>query len=51
LVLEEAEEGVGSLGTEVTDSFELPCGCWESNPGPPEEQPVLETQLQTSEII
>ena len=32
-------EGVGSAGTGVTDSCELPCGCWELNPGPLEEQP------------
>ena len=25
----------------MTDSGELPCGCWELNPGPPEELPVL----------
>ena len=27
----------------VTDSCEPPCGCWELNPGPLEEQPVLLT--------
>jgi hypothetical protein len=27
----------------VTDSCELPCGCWELNRGPPEEQSVLPT--------
>ena len=27
----------------LTGSCELPCGCWESNPGPQEEQPVLLT--------
>ena len=27
-------------GTLVIDS-ELPCGCWDSNPGPLEEQPVI----------
>ena len=30
-------------GNGVTDSCELPCGCWEVNPGPLEEQPVLLT--------
>jgi hypothetical protein len=35
------EEGVRSLGTGVRDSYELPCGCWELNLGPPEKQPVL----------
>ena len=28
-------------GFGVTDSCELPCGCWELNPGPLVEQPVL----------
>ena len=37
------EEGIGSPGTGVTDSCELPCGCWELNPGPLEEQSVLLT--------
>jgi len=27
----------------VTDCSELPCGYWDSNPGPPVEQPVLLT--------
>ena len=36
-------EGVGSRGTGVTDSCELPCGCWESIPGPLEEESVLLT--------
>ena len=30
----------------VIDRCELPCGCWEVNPGPLEEQPVfLTTEL------
>ena len=33
----------GSPASGVTDGCELPCGCWESNPGPLEEQPVLLT--------
>ena len=32
-----------SPGTGIRDSCELPCGCWELNPGPLEEQPVLLT--------
>ena len=36
-------EGFGSSGMGVTDSCELPYGCWELNPGPLEEQPVLLT--------
>ena len=34
-------EGVKSPETGVTDSCELPYGCWELNSGPLEEQPVL----------
>jgi hypothetical protein len=29
------------LGTGVTDSCEPPRGCWESDPGPQQDQPVL----------
>lgn len=36
-------EGVGPSGTGVTDGYEPPCGCWELNLGPLEEQPVLVT--------
>ena len=36
-------EGVRSPGTGFSDSCELPCGCWELNPGPLEEQSVLLT--------
>jgi hypothetical protein len=36
-------EGIGSPGIGVIDSCELPCGCWELNLGPLEEQPVLLT--------
>ena len=36
-------EGVESSGTRVIDSCGLPCGCWELNLGPLEEQPVLLT--------
>ena len=36
-------EGIRSPGIGVTDSGELPCGCWELSPGPLEEQPVLLT--------
>ncbi|KAL6040407.1 hypothetical protein STEG23_015188 [Scotinomys teguina] len=34
-------KGVESPGTGVIDSCELPCGCWELNPGCLKEQPVL----------
>jgi hypothetical protein len=36
-------EGVGSSGTGIIDSYELPCRYWESNLGPLEEQPELLT--------
>ena len=36
-------EGIRSPGTGFSDSYELPCGCWELNPGPREEQSVLLT--------
>jgi hypothetical protein len=36
-------EGVGFHGIGVADSCELPCGCWELNLGPLEEQPVFLT--------
>ena len=36
-------EGVGYSGAGVTDRCELPCGCWELNPGLLEEQSVLLT--------
>lgn len=37
------EEGVGVRSSEsgVTNSLEMPCGCWGLNPGPSEEQEVL----------
>lgn len=41
LVPEEAREGFGSLPIGVTDSCELPCGFWELNPEPIDEQTVL----------
>jgi hypothetical protein len=39
------EEGHRVSGTRVTVGCELPCGCWDSNPGPLEEQPVLLTMV------
>lgn len=38
-------EDLGSPGTRVTDSSELPCGCWEFNLGPLEKQLVLTADL------
>nr|XP_042133715.1 A disintegrin and metalloproteinase with thrombospondin motifs 17-like [Peromyscus maniculatus bairdii] len=37
------EEGIGSPGTGVIDSCESPCGCWELDVDPLEEQPMLLT--------
>jgi hypothetical protein len=39
---------VKSLGTGVTDGFELPCGCWESKPGLLQELAVLSQQNHLS---
>ena len=40
-------EDARAPGTGVTDSRELSLGCWEVNPGPSEEQPVLLTTEPT----
>ena len=47
-------EGVRFPGAGVTDSCEPPCGCWELNLGPLEEQPVLidaEQSLQPPDLF
>ena len=36
-------KGVQSPGTGATESYELPCGCWDLNLSPLEEQLVLLT--------
>lgn len=36
------EEAIRSQGTRII-IWESPCGCWEFNPGPLDEQPVLLT--------
>jgi hypothetical protein len=33
-----ARGGIGSLGTQITDGYGLPCGCWELNLGPLQQQ-------------
>jgi hypothetical protein len=44
LVFTEARsELLGPLGQGLEEVCELPCGCWELNPGPLEEQPVFLT--------
>ena len=46
-------EDVGYSRTGVTDSCEPPCGCWNLNPGPLEEQPMLllELSLQPRNVL
>jgi hypothetical protein len=40
--LQRPKEGIRFV-TRVTNGCELPCGCWELNPGLQEEEPVLLT--------
>ena len=40
-LLQKPKEGLRFSKTGVADSCELPCGCWELNPGPLQEQQVL----------
>lgn len=37
----EAKKDVRQPGTGITGGFEVSCGCLRSNPGHPEEQPVI----------
>ena len=46
LMLVEAREGIRSSGTGGTQSCELPCGGWQPNPGPLQEQQVLSLVAQ-----
>jgi hypothetical protein len=39
--LHQPGKGTGTPSTGVPDSCELPCGCWELNPGSLEQRPVL----------
>lgn len=41
--LDKTEEGGGSPGSDVTDTCDPPCGCWEMNPNSLEEEHVLFT--------
>lgn len=41
--LDKTEEGGGSPGSDVTDTSDPPCGCWEMNPNSLEEEHVLFT--------
>lgn len=38
--LQRPKEGDGCTGIGVTDGYELPCGCWDSNCVPLGEHPV-----------
>ena len=42
-------EGARYPGIVVTGSCQLPCGCWELNPGPLEEQSVMLTAKPSSQ--
>jgi len=37
----ETEEGIRFPGTSIIGTCDLPCECWEPNPGPLQEQQVL----------
>lgn len=50
-VQQKSEEGIRSPGTGATYGCELPYGCWEPNPGPLDEQPVLSTAEHLSSPI
>lgn len=48
------EESARSHGTGVTDSYELPRGCWELNPGSLKDQSMFlsaELSLQPLKIV
>jgi E3 ubiquitin-protein ligase NEDD4 len=52
--LQRPEEGLGSPGTGDVEDCEPPCGCWDLNSGPSEDQSVLltaEPSLQPSLIF
>lgn len=49
--LRKPEEGVGSLGTGVTDSFEPPYWCWELNPDPLQMLLSTKPSVQTPRIL
>jgi hypothetical protein len=53
LVSSEARENIVFPGTQKTDRFEPLSGCWDSNPRPPDGQPVLLTEcpLQSSCLV
>lgn len=49
--LQESEEGIRSPRPGATYGCELPYGCWEQNPGPLDEQPVLSNAEHLSSSI
>lgn len=49
-----SEEGIGSPGIEVTQGRELPCGSWEKDLGPVQEQSMIlsvEASLQQQDLF
>lgn len=44
-------EGAASSGTRVADGYGSSRGCWESNPGPSEEQQVLLTAKPSLQLL
>jgi hypothetical protein len=48
-VLPRPEEDTGSSGTEIISGCELPCGCWEFNLGPLDEQGVRYSSLASGD--
>jgi hypothetical protein len=51
LAFQRPEEVTECPGTKVTDGCELPGGCWQSNPGPLQEQPVLVTAEPSLQLL
>lgn len=47
----ESEKGIGASGTRASSGCELPCRCWEPNPGPMEEQVLLSHLSRPLEAI
>lgn len=45
------EEGIGSPGHRVTENYEQPCKCWDSNMGPPQDQPVNNLSSSLNELL
>lgn len=48
---QKSEEGIGFPGIGVKDARERPCGCWESNTSPLQEQPMFLTSEPTLQSL